>query len=349
MSQTNIVILAASMIDIGLARRSLAIQAYVRHPASSTKRNIYYEKSLARLAMDLRSRSWLPLLNRIGETACVSLPENGRASKQKMRIGVFCHIYYAETAEPIRKLLTNIPFDFDLYLSTDEEQKRDTLDSIFRDGPAKKTTIIIVENRGRDIAPRLITFADEIKGCDLILFLHGKKSAHSLKLSGWSSYLYDALLGCPSAVRSIVNAFEHAENLGIIAPQHFFQIDKVDWGGNGKDALALLDRMIPAPFLLNDLDFPSGSMFWARPQALKPLLDLNLMISEFPLETGKIDGTLAHAIERLFFISCEIANLQWIKVVRDPSAARHCTVTSLKTRDDLNKFLSQTPRILVRR
>lgn len=41
-------------------------------------------------------------------------------------------------------------------------------------------------------------------------------------------------------------------------------------------------------------------MFWVRLEALRPLLDAHLDLWEFEPESGQVDGTGAHAIERLF-------------------------------------------------
>jgi lipopolysaccharide biosynthesis protein len=41
-------------------------------------------------------------------------------------------------------------------------------------------------------------------------------------------------------------------------------------------------------------------MFWARPNGLKALFDLNLNWEDYPEEPLPYDGSLLHALERLF-------------------------------------------------
>ena len=42
-----------------------------------------------------------------------------------------------------------------------------------------------------------------------------------------------------------------------------------------------------------------GTMFWCRMDYLDPLLDLFLMPSDFDSEKIQVDGTMAHAVERI--------------------------------------------------
>ena len=63
------------------------------------------------------------------------------------------------------------------------------------------------------------------------------------------------------------------------------------------------------------IDFPVGSMFWARSAALQPLLDLRLGFEDFEdTNPQQRDGTLAHAIERSFLFSCCKAGYYWGRI-----------------------------------
>lgn len=84
----------------------------------------------------------------------------------------------------------------------------------------------------------------------------------------------------------------------------------VGWDKNRDLAEALAKRMQLAAPLDDFFDFPLGTMFWARPSALKPLLDLNLAWEEYPAEPLSNDGTLLHALERMVPYAARHAGLE---------------------------------------
>lgn len=56
------------------------------------------------------------------------------------------------------------------------------------------------------------------------------------------------------------------------------------------------------PMINSYFNYPVGSMFWAKTNALVPLFDLNLKWEDFSEERGQTDGISAHALERLLGI-----------------------------------------------
>jgi lipopolysaccharide biosynthesis protein len=59
-------------------------------------------------------------------------------------------------------------------------------------------------------------------------------------------------------------------------------------------------------------DFPVGTMFWTRPAAIQPLLDLGLRWEDYPREPAPIDGTILHAIERLLPIVARQTGFRYV-------------------------------------
>ena len=233
------------------------------------------------------------------------------------RIAAIVHAYYPEMLGEIIRRLHNIPGRVDLFVSTDTTAKARAIATAAADWTAGSTEIRILPNRGRDIAPKLIGFRDVYANYDLFVHAHTKKSLHAGgELVGWNEYLLETILGSAAIVESIITLLED-EKLGIVFPQHYFELrGALGWGTNYRAACSFVERMGIALSDYERLDFPSGSMFWGKSAAIRPLLEIGLKFDDFPDECGQVDGTLGHAIERLVLVAAESAGFEWCKIVR---------------------------------
>ena len=258
-------------------------------------------------------------------------------------LAVICHIFHENLTGEIQHYLRNIPFKADVFISTDSAAKKTIIERQFASWDGGSVTICVTENRGRDIAPKLIAFRDVYDDYEFVLHLHSKQSSHDSVLSSWRGYLLENMLGSPEIVRSVFEAFTREPKLGLVASQHFEPVRAwINWGGNLDLANGLIKRIGGEPFSYHHaLDFPSGSMFWARSAALKPLLDLRLSLEDFATEQGQVDGTLAHAIERLFYIACEQAGFTWLKIAQPDLFGATPGIVPINDPADLHGFMKR--------
>mgnify|MGYP003310860666 FL=1 len=234
-----------------------------------------------------------------------------QALKQK-KFGVFLHIFYPELARSIANYLGKLPVKVDIYISTTENAV-DELSNIFSKlDNSKHIQVKSFANIGRDVAPFIVGFREEIPKYDFILKLHSKKSPHSNALSGWFEHCLDNLIGSTDVF--FTNMLELMnDDTGIIYPVENYALSlgiKHDscWGhkdGNYDKAKPLLDLLDLNHINRNsDFQFPTGTMFWCKSNILQPILDWDLKFDDFDNEGGQVDGTLAHSIERLIGLSC---------------------------------------------
>ncbi len=246
-----------------------------------------------------------------------------------MRLAAIIHVFYPELAEEIYSALTNVPGSIDVYISTTDEDKKRLIESAFEGFPKGKVEVRVFPNRGRDIAPAFVGFKDVYSEYDACVHLHSKKSPHAAdKLYGWREYLYHNLLGSPEIVSSILHLLSMS-GTGIVFPQYFAPLrDSINWGQDYEMVRQFLSGMGIQIDNRHLLEFPAGSMFWFRPQAIRPLLEIGLTFEDFPGEGGQIDGTIAHAIERSFLYIAESQGFHWVKVNSRPSEAGEAPVLS---------------------
>lgn len=229
-------------------------------------------------------------------------------------IAVILHIYYTDLLGEMLAYIDNIPATADLYISTDNEEKKIRIERQLKDYTKGKVCIRVFANRGRDIAPCFIGFRDIFDQYLYMLHIHTKKSAYNPDLTQWRSYLLDNLIGNAEVARSNLYLLSQ-DDIGVVFPQHFAEIrDNIEWGNNFQNTkwlLGLADIEISNSTVL---EFPSSSMVFAKTAALKKLYSLPILWDDFEKERGQIDGTLAHAYERSFLYFCESSGYKWVKV-----------------------------------
>ena len=221
---------------------------------------------------------------------------------------IVVHIYYEDAWPDIAEVLKRLTISYDLIVTTVPGRDR-LAQEIRRDFP--EAEIELVENRGRDVRPFLALLeSGRFDRYRYVCKVHGKKSDDGGRMSYmgliWRRRLLFDLLGAPGVAERTLERFEREPAIGMIGssvfrlPSKTYSEDR-SWGQNRSMVLGFAARMGVALETFR-LDFYGGTMFWVRPEALRPLRDLRLA-SAFPDEQGRHDGALEHATERLFATS----------------------------------------------
>jgi lipopolysaccharide biosynthesis protein len=239
------------------------------------------------------------------------------------RIAVVVHCYYPELMPEMLDHIQKIPFDYRLYVSTDTEEKRRELLGFINARQIPKAEVRLTQNRGRDIAPKYITFRDAYDDCDYFLHLHSKKSPHTGSWGDdWRRYLLHSLAGSPEIVRTNLRVLAD-KRIGLVFPVPLNDTTPaLRWGTTFNVASRLARRLGVSIRPDYCFDYPDGSMFWGKPSAIRPLLDIGLCFEDFQPEKGQLDGEIHHAIERMVTVCAHKQGLSPCRVSTNDNPLR---------------------------
>jgi len=229
-------------------------------------------------------------------TRRVLKPGPTRGAKDSNVHHVIIHAWYLDVLEEILQKLKACDLTWKLVI-TSPEQLMISVSRLISDY-GFEAELIPVENRGRDILP-FLSLANRLldDGIDVVLKLHTKRSPHRGDGAHWLHELLERLLGGDRPAQ-ITKAFDAHPELGLVGAEgHILPVG--DYMGANAETVSRLQKAMGL-FPSSDPLFVSGSMFWVRLQSLRPLLDVPLKQSEFENEAGQVDGTLSHAVERIF-------------------------------------------------
>ena len=227
---------------------------------------------------------------------------SGIMTQKNVKMAVFVHLFYPDLWDGICKKLKNINEPFDLFVSVQSIHRDINIEKIGKHH--KNTNIIIVPNRGRDVLPFLMILQRirKYKKYDYLLKIHTKKSKHRDDGEEWFSELLNGLI--PDDTTSIMKTLTKGDT-GAIGPSEQLVSLKRHMGSNKNNIGKILKMFCEKDFIKKVLHhtekypFFGGTMFWCRMDLLEPLLDAYLTPSDFQSEQGQVDGTTAHAIERI--------------------------------------------------
>jgi lipopolysaccharide biosynthesis protein len=227
------------------------------------------------------------------------------------RFALHIHLHYHEEATEILTRVLRIP-SMDLKISVTSADGFEFVVACLRKLSITRADLRIVPNRGRNIGPLITEFGNDLKNYEIVGHVHSKRSvlvSNRQLVEKWKHFLLENMLGGLSPItESILSRFQMDPELGLVFPD---DPAIIGWTKNLSHAESLALRMgIPLP-LPKQINFPVGTMFWARPQALEPLLSLNLRWEDYPEEPIGYDGTMLHAIERLLPLIAHVAGYRY--------------------------------------
>lgn len=239
------------------------------------------------------------------------IPSNSYLTNMKTRakVALVIHIYYEDEIQYCFEFAKNMPQTADVYITT-PAKNLELVTKIFEQMHCNKLDIRIANNRGRDVAALFVTCKDVLESdYDYICCIHDKKSPQVGILFGanFRDLTFENMLQSKEYVENIIHTFDENPRLGYLGfPKMlggpYWPVMYDSWAAESNFATTqqILDRCgIHNTIERNLPPIVYGNVFWCRPIALKPIVDLALEYNDFPEEPMAIDGTFSHGLERV--------------------------------------------------
>ena len=229
-------------------------------------------------------------------------------------LAIHVHLYRGWMWEKIRTYLQHMgDYPYDLYVTIPRGEDSVAAEVCKFRGNAYVWHL--EENRGYDIAS-FLDFLRKIGSSkyDLVMKLHTKNPQEEgltsinhrmVSRHWWVRLLFEGVLGSEQIFMRSMERFKNMPDLGMVASHYLISSD-VEHSTEMKVKIRRIMQRLGYPNYRRILFVP-GTMFIARTGLLQPIAQ-QYKTSDFELSNEQVkDGTLAHAIERVFgvFVDCQ--------------------------------------------
>ncbi|MEQ9692872.1 glycoside hydrolase family 99-like domain-containing protein [Shimia sp. SDUM112013] len=227
------------------------------------------------------------------------------AARDTARFAIVMHLYYPDLWPEFAETLERLEFDYDLYvtLTYRGEETDELAKEISSDYP--NAVVAMMPNRGRDILPFMnLLNAGAFDDYDAVCKIHTKKSPHRDDGDIWRRHLIEGILPKENLEQMLEAFVDDRKAAFWVADGQHFTGEK--WWGSNLELTQSLLRRLEIEIDGSHLSFPAGSIYWIKPTILKLLKAMHLHEGEFDVEYAQVDGTVAHALERVMgFLAIE--------------------------------------------
>lgn len=275
-----------------------------------------------------------------------------QTDSKKPKCAIVIFTFFEDLLERNLRIIDQIPDDFKIIVVTSNDSLYARWEKLSLKG--KDIELRKQVNRGRNEACYWVTCRDIIESYDYICLMHDKKTSYwggqGIKGYSYAFHAINSLVKTKDYIENIINIFEANRFIGLLMPYPpmFCGLDCVTsdpWSSNRAIATELYAKLkLSIPFD----DFPRapwGGMFWVRGKAMTSLLRKNWDYSDFPEEPVKPDGTVLHALERMYPMIVQDAGYlsAFVCSEADFSSVYFNTYALLKLRSDQLRAVKPKP------
>lgn len=240
-----------------------------------------------------------------------SLVENTSGTKQKRKkTVVIAHLHYPELVERCFSYLANISSHIDLIITTKMVETKEKIEACIPMLNRHNYRVIMSTNRGREISSLLVSCKEYLMEYEYLCFVHDKKVTSDLGIPKigqvFMDLLWESMLKSQAYIDNVLNCFDENPRLGLLAPpppyhSTYLSSGVESWTRSFAETVKLAERLnLNCKLSMDKRPFVLGTAFWCRTSAMKALFEYDLEYEDFPQEPLPGDGSMNHAIERIF-------------------------------------------------
>lgn len=170
-------------------------------------------------------------------------------------------------------------------------------------------TVLIKQNRGRDVAALMVAVRDIISKYKYFCFVHDKKGVKEIfrkDATVWIRSMWENMIASDHYIRNVIDYFENHKECGLLVPpepigDYYSVWFRNSWMDDYEMTSELaIELGLDADISPDKSPISYGTVLWGRTAAFYKLFQKKWKYSDFVEEPMPYDGTISHAIERIF-------------------------------------------------